>query len=155
MFLNGVSLGKKVVKPYQHVEWNVKYAPGKLVAKGIRRGKTIEAVRETTGTPASILLTADRAKILRTTRMSQSLKLKCWMPKVGLCRSPPTKSISTSKARGKSSASATAIRCHEPDKASERSAFNGLAQVIVQATKDAGKIKLTATADGLAPATTL
>jgi len=35
-----------------------------------------------------------------------------------------------------------------------RSLFNGLAQVIVQSTKEAGEIKLTATADGLAPATT-
>ena len=34
-----------------------------------------------------------------------------------------------------------------------RSLFNGLAQVIVQATGDAGEIKLTATADALAPAT--
>ena len=34
-----------------------------------------------------------------------------------------------------------------------RSLFNGLAQVIVQSTKDAGEVKLTATADGLAPAT--
>jgi beta-galactosidase len=34
-----------------------------------------------------------------------------------------------------------------------RSLFNGLAQVIVQSTRDAGEIKLTATADGLAPAT--
>ncbi|HLP76247.1 MAG TPA: hypothetical protein VK327_04950, partial [Candidatus Paceibacterota bacterium] len=34
-----------------------------------------------------------------------------------------------------------------------RSLFNGLAQVIVQSTGDAGEIKLTATADGLAPAT--
>jgi beta-galactosidase len=31
--------------------------------------------------------------------------------------------------------------------------FNGLAQVIVQATKEVGEIKLTATADGLEPAT--
>ena len=59
--------------------------------------------------------------------------------------------------------------CHEPDtfvpnvtvkvvgQASAapwaRSLFNGLAQVIVQSTKDAGEIKLTAVADGLAPAT--
>jgi len=35
-----------------------------------------------------------------------------------------------------------------------RSLFNGLAQVIVQATKDAGEIKLTASAEGLKPATT-
>ena len=34
-----------------------------------------------------------------------------------------------------------------------RSVFNGLAQVIVQSTKDAGEIKLTASADGLTPAT--
>lgn len=34
-----------------------------------------------------------------------------------------------------------------------RSLFNGLAQVIVQSTKDAGEIRLTAAADGLAPAT--
>jgi beta-galactosidase len=34
-----------------------------------------------------------------------------------------------------------------------RSLFNGLAEVIVQSTKDAGGINLTASADGLAPAT--
>jgi beta-galactosidase len=34
-----------------------------------------------------------------------------------------------------------------------RSLFNGLAQIIVQSTKDAGEIKLTATADGLKPST--
>jgi beta-galactosidase len=34
-----------------------------------------------------------------------------------------------------------------------RSLFNGLAQVIVQSTRDAGEIKLTATADDLSPAT--
>jgi beta-galactosidase len=34
-----------------------------------------------------------------------------------------------------------------------RSLFNGLAQVIVQSTQEAGEIHLTATADGLAPAT--
>jgi beta-galactosidase len=34
-----------------------------------------------------------------------------------------------------------------------RSLFNGLAQIIVQSTRDAGEFKLTATADGLTPAT--
>jgi len=34
-----------------------------------------------------------------------------------------------------------------------RSVFNGLAQILVQSTKDAGEIKLAATADGLSPAT--
>jgi hypothetical protein len=35
-----------------------------------------------------------------------------------------------------------------------RSVFNGLAQVLVQSTKNAGEIKLTASADGLTPVTT-
>ena len=35
-----------------------------------------------------------------------------------------------------------------------RSLFNGLAQILVQSTKEAGQIKLTATADGLTPSTT-
>jgi beta-galactosidase len=35
-----------------------------------------------------------------------------------------------------------------------RSVFNGLAQIMVQSTKAAGEIKLTATADGLSPVTT-
>jgi beta-galactosidase len=36
-----------------------------------------------------------------------------------------------------------------------RSVFNGLAQVIVQSTKDAGEIKLTASGDGLKPGTVM
>jgi beta-galactosidase len=43
--------------------------------------------------------------------------------------------------------------CHEPDKASQRSAFNGYCLVIVQATDRAGKITLTAESPGLKPAT--
>ena len=35
----------------------------------------------------------------------------------------------------------------------QRSVFNGLAQIIVQSTKEPGAIKLTASAEGLSPAT--
>ncbi|HUB87905.1 MAG TPA: beta-galactosidase, partial [Verrucomicrobiae bacterium] len=42
---------------------------------------------------------------------------------------------------------------HEADKASQRKAFCGLAQVIVQATTQPGKIKLTGTSDNLRAAT--
>jgi beta-galactosidase len=43
--------------------------------------------------------------------------------------------------------------CHEPEKGNQRSLFNGLAQIIVQSTRDTGEIKLTASADSLAPST--
>jgi beta-galactosidase len=39
--------------------------------------------------------------------------------------------------------------CHEPDKASSRSLFNGLAQVIVQTTSAAGEVMLEARSSGL------
>ena len=38
---------------------------------------------------------------------------------------------------------------HEPDQAMQRSAFNGLAQAIVQTKPGMGTIKVTAEADGL------
>jgi beta-galactosidase len=39
--------------------------------------------------------------------------------------------------------------CHEPDKGSERSLFNGYAQVIVQAGRTPGELRINAHADGL------
>jgi beta-galactosidase len=42
--------------------------------------------------------------------------------------------------------------CHEPDKASQRSAFGGLCQVIVQVTVQPGELVLMAEAEGLKPA---
>jgi beta-galactosidase len=41
---------------------------------------------------------------------------------------------------------------HEADKGSERSLFNGYAQVIVQASREPGEIRLSARADGLGAA---
>jgi beta-galactosidase len=43
--------------------------------------------------------------------------------------------------------------CHEPDKATKRSAFNGLCMAFVQATKQAGEIRVVASASGLESAT--
>jgi beta-galactosidase len=156
LFLNGVSLGKKVTKPYQHLEWKVKYAPGKLVAKGIRKGKTIEAIQETTGAPAAIRLTADRSKISADNADVSVVKVEVIDAKGRLVPIADNKIRFSIEGAGKIIGVGNGDpSCHEPDKASERSAFNGLAQVIVQSTHAAGKIKLTATADGLAPATVI
>jgi beta-galactosidase len=44
-------------------------------------------------------------------------------------------------------------KSHEPDRAPQRALFSGLAQLIVQATREPGEITITATAAGLQPAT--
>jgi beta-galactosidase len=43
--------------------------------------------------------------------------------------------------------------CHEPDKASKRSAFNGYCMAVLQAGEKAGSVTLTATSPGLTSAT--
>ena len=64
LFLNGRSLGKKSMPRYSHLQWNVKYEPGTLSAKGYRDGKVVaEEKIETTGAPAAVKLTPDRAMI--------------------------------------------------------------------------------------------
>jgi len=37
LFLNGKSMGKKKVEENTHIEWNVPYEPGKLLARGYKK----------------------------------------------------------------------------------------------------------------------
>ena len=123
---------------------------GKLLAKGIRKGKTIEAARETTGEPAAIRLKPDRADLaadnadLSVVNVevvdAQGRVVPTAANKITFALAGPGKLIGV----GNGDPS-----CHEPDKASSRSAFNGLAQAIVQTTHQDGEIRLTAESPGL------
>jgi beta-galactosidase len=164
LFLNGQSLGKKTMAKNSHLQWTVKYAPGTLSAKGYTGGKLIaEEKVETTGAPAIVQLTPDRVTINadgkdvsvftvsvtdaegRIVPMANNL--------VHFELSGPGKILGVGNGDP---------ACHEPDvylaqSAAadwQRSVFNGLAQIIVQSTPDAGEIDLTATADGLTSAST-
>lgn len=154
LFLNDVSLGRKKVTPLHHLEWNVPYAPGRLVARGIRRGTTIDAVRETTGSPAAIRLIADRASL---TADSADLAVITVEVIDSDGRVVPT---ADNRVSFTLTGPATLIgvgngdpSSHEPDKATFRSAFNGLAQALVQATRVKGQVVLQAESPGLQPAT--
>jgi beta-galactosidase len=65
LFLNGQSLGKQAMKPNSKLSWQVKYAPGTLSAKGYDAAGSMiaETKVETTGEPAAVQLTPDRATI--------------------------------------------------------------------------------------------
>ncbi|MGH7952173.1 MAG: beta-galactosidase GalA, partial [Limisphaerales bacterium] len=65
LFLNGQSLGKKEMPHLSHLQWNVKYEPGTLSAKGYNADGNViaETKVETTGAPTGIQLTPDRATI--------------------------------------------------------------------------------------------
>jgi beta-galactosidase len=150
LFLNGVSQGRQTVKPCTHLEWKVKYAPGRLVAQGLRDGRPIEDVRETTGDPAALRLSADRSALaadnadLAVVNVAvidaEGRVVPVADNRVTFTASGPAKLIGVGNGDPSS---------HEPDKGDSRSAFNGLAQVLVQTTSTSGKIMLNAESPGL------
>lgn len=60
LFLNGKSLGKKDMPRNGHLEWMVRYEPGKLEAVAYKKGRKLTAVVETTGEPYRIVVKASK-----------------------------------------------------------------------------------------------
>lgn len=154
LFLNRRSLGRQRVTPGRHLEWQVTYAPGTLLAKAFRGGrKLLETTVETAGAPAAIRLLADRdalyadgedalqvtvqivdaaGRVVPTADALVAFKLSDNALLLGVGNGDPSS--------------------HENDKAGARRAFNGLCAAVVQAGLKPGVITLDATAPGLLPA---
>src|SRR5262249_9774446 len=135
--------------------WKVKYAPGKLLAKGTRNGRTLQTTVETTGAPAAIALEPDRTA---TTADGADVSLVTVKIVDAQGRTVPvaTNAVTftlTGPARLLGAANG-APASHEPDKAKQRSAFNGLCLAIVQSSRDSGPIRIQADSPGLKSAAT-
>ncbi|MGD1079590.1 MAG: beta-galactosidase GalA [Candidatus Sulfotelmatobacter sp.] len=146
LFLNGKSQGSQKVLSLTHLEWKVKYEPGVLEARGTKDGKVVLVEkRETTGQPESIRLTADRTEINADGEDVAILRVEV-LDKEG--RAIPTADNMISfKVSGEGALIGVGNgdpNCQESDKAPKRSLFNGLAQVIVQASKTPGTITVEA-----------
>ncbi len=151
LFVNGQSQGARDVVPYNHVEWDVVYAPGSIEARGYKNGRLVSTVtRETAGAPSQILLSVDRSAISAdgedvcvisaTIADAQGRMVPTANHLVAFTVSGPGVLIGVGNGDPRS---------HEPDKASSRSAFNGLCAAIVQASKTPGEIAIAATSPGL------
>jgi beta-galactosidase len=150
LFLNGISLGAQAMRPNSHLEWKVKYAPGKLVAKGARNGKTLETTVETTGEPAAVKLEPDR-----TTLTADGADISLVTVKIvddqGRTVPVATNAVTFSvtgpgQLLGLGNGDPS---CHEPDKGKQRSAFNGLCLAIIQSSRAHGAIAIQADSPGL------
>jgi beta-galactosidase len=149
LFLNGKSQGSQKVQPLTHLEWKVKYEPGVLEARGTKDGKIVLVEkRETTGEPESIRLTADRTDIHADGEDVSVLRVEV-LDKQG--RAIPTADYMISfKVTGEGVLIGVGNgdpNCQESDKEPKRSLFNGLAQVIVQASRTPGTITVEAYTD--------
>jgi beta-galactosidase len=150
LFVNGKSLGSQKVPHLGHVEWKAKYEPGFIEARGSKDGKVVVTEkRETTGPAASIRLTADRTEIDADGEDVAVLKVEA-LDKEG--RTVPTASNFISfKVSGDGALIGVGNgdpNCQQSDKESKRSLFNGLAQVILQSTKNPGEIHIEAVKEG-------
>jgi beta-galactosidase len=153
LFLNGKSQGSQKIQPLTHLEWKVPYEPGVLEARGTKDGKVVlTEKRETTGEPVAIRLTPDRTEINADGEDVAVLRVEV-LDKEG--RAIPTADNLiqfTVKGEGKLIGVGNGDpNCQESDKESRRSLFNGLAQVIVQATKTPGKITVEAYTENWPP----
>jgi beta-galactosidase len=151
LFLNGQSLGAQNVAKDGHLVWKVKYAPGVLQAVGTRGGKTVLAdKRETTGAPAKIVLRPDRPRIAADGADVSMVAVEIVDAKGLLV--PVASNEVTFHVSGNGSLIGVGNgdpSCHEADKGSKRSAFNGMAMAIVQAGKQPGEIRVEAASPGL------
>jgi len=150
LFVNGVSAGSQKVPHLGHVEWTAKYAPGVIEARGSEDGKVVlTGKRETTGEPVSIKLIADRSEIDADGEDIAVIRVEA-LDKQG--RSVPTANNFLSfKVSGEGQFIGVGNgdpNCQESDKEPKRSLFNGLAQVILQSTKDPGEIHIEAVKEG-------
>jgi beta-galactosidase len=153
LFLNGKSQGSQKVQPLTHLEWKVPYAPGVLEARGTKDGKIVlVAKRETTGKPESIRLTADRTEISADGQDVAALRVEV-LDKEG--RAVPTAdNMIDFKVTGEGALIGVGNgdpNCQESDKEPRRSLFNGLAQVIIQASRTPGTITVEAFAEDWPP----
>jgi len=152
LFSNGVSLGRQTLNTLGHVEWdNVPYASGTLQAIGYNNGMAVITNSvATTEVPATIALIPDRSIILADGRdvsvvtvQIRDLQGNVVPTATNLVNFNITGGSIVGVANGDPSS-------HQADKASnQRSAFNGLAEVLVQSLLEPGPINLTATAAGL------
>jgi beta-galactosidase len=160
LFLNGASLGKQVMKRNSRLKWLVKYAPGTLSTTGFdAAGKIIAKTKvETTGEATQIQLTPDRNSIKADGEDVSVFTVSALDAEGRVVPVAQNKINFAIEGAGKILGVGNGDpSCHEPDtfisSSPMRSLFNGLAQVIVQSTRDAGEIKLSASGEGLKSAT--
>jgi beta-galactosidase len=154
LFLNGKSLGAQTMPLNGHLEWQVPYAPGQLLAKASTDGQIVATdLVETVGAPDRLQLSPDRqdlqtdgedtlvvpvsildaqGRLVPTAGNHVAFQLTGGGRILGVGNGNPSD--------------------HDPNRVSERNAFNGHCIVVIQAGTHPDTLQLTANSPGLTPA---
>lgn len=150
--VNGKNLGRKTMPKNGHLSWTAIYQPGTVKAMGYKNGKKILTRNvETTGAPARISLTADRSVIradnrdVAVFRVELQDKEKRFVPTA--CDDLTITVNGPMRILGVGNGDPAYQTTERPTDTNTRTyqvkAFNGLAQVLLQSTGEAGEATLT------------
>ncbi|WP_442680470.1 beta-galactosidase GalA [Sphingomonas sp. ASY06-1R] len=151
LLLNGRSLGRKAMPRNRHLVWNVAYAPGRIEARGYNSGRRVtQAVRETAGPAAAVILTADKRLPVASgddvVVVRAEIVDRRGRPVPDAASPLHFSVVGDAEVIGVGNGDPT---CLEADHASTRRAFHGLAQAIVRIGSTAGPVRIAATSPGL------
>jgi beta-galactosidase len=151
LFLNGASQGAREVARNSHAMWRVPYAAGMLEARGYRGGELVLSDRrETTGAPTRLVLRPDRPRLAADGEDVAVVEVQV-VDTAGRA-APVADDAITFQVTGSGRLIGVGNgdpSSHEADKGHARRAFNGLCVAILQASTEAGDLRLEATAPGL------
>jgi beta-galactosidase len=151
LFVNGKSQGSHPMPRYGHIAWLVPYQPGWLTAKAYLGDKLVATDHvETTGPPAAIVLKTTRHEILADEEDLTPVEVSIVDSKGRVV--PDAMNLVKFSLTGPASVVGVGNgdpSSHEPDKASQRRAFNGLCMALVGGSTRKGAITLRASSPGL------
>lgn len=154
LLLNGQSLGKKMMPRNSHLKWKVNYQPGELKAIGVWGGKIFNTKVETTEEPLDIVVTPYKTTMFADGKDATVINFSV-VDRFGREVSDAQNLLKftltgDAKILGVGNGDPSS---HEPDKCMDgnwqRKLFNGKCQMILQAGKTPGIIKLKVESEGV------
>ena len=154
LFADGVSMGRVPVEKYGHAEWNVEYQPGKIEAIAYIGGNEVcRDVRETTGRPVKLKLTAENADDVTANGQDIAVFTCTALDAYGREVPDAAPEVSfTSNVLGRIAGTGSDVCDHVPVASPVRKMRAGRIAVAVRAGKTHGTLKLYAESEGLAAA---
>ena len=156
--VNGKKLGRQPMPRNGHLKWNTVYEPGKVVAVGYKNGKRILTEKiETTKPAAKIVMKTDRQMITADGRDVSVVTIELHDQNGRLVPDACNTLKFTLEGNGRIIGAGNGDpqymgEDHPKDKdcrAFSIPAFNGLAQVLIQSSREPSALRLTANGDGL------
>jgi beta-galactosidase len=157
LFLNGKSLGtEKLHADASPIVFKIPFEPGTLKAVARSQGKTVATQALTTaGKPARLIFTADKASVPLTPDWNDVRYVTATLIDDAGTRIPDSTTVIHFAVNGPASIVAVDngnMMDHDPFQATQRKTYYGDALALVRANGASGKVTVTATADGIPPA---